>query len=94
MKIKLKIPKVGETRFIKKFALFPHITNDGYKVWLEHYFVKQKAVYCIYDYEYYSHYDQLPNWINKKDKDQIAQLDIVWFNTGLTLCKTSNYTKI
>ena len=37
-------PKLGETRWVKKFAWFPVETDSGESLWLESYYVKK--VYC------------------------------------------------
>jgi len=52
--MKYKLPKQGSTRVIKKFALFPIVTSDNYRVWFDHYYVNQEYIIIRgYDYSYF-----------------------------------------
>lgn len=42
MRWKKNTPNNGDTRVVKRFALIPVTLNDGYRVWLEKYYLKQR----------------------------------------------------
>lgn len=45
--MKWKIPDEGERRVSRGFALFPVITNDGYKVWLSWFWIAERYEHPI-----------------------------------------------
>lgn len=49
-------PKLGETRWVKKFAWFPVETDSGESLWLESYYVKE--VYMLFG----DFIDYFPAW--------------------------------
>lgn len=62
MKIRKVLPKSGQTRYVKKFALFPVLIKHEQLgrirewVWLEYYWQKQ----CVNgDYEWYNEFEKL-----------------------------------
>jgi hypothetical protein len=40
--MKKRLPSKGDSRIIKKFAWLPEVTDDGYSIWWEHYYVYER----------------------------------------------------
>ena len=67
-------PKVGETRWVKKFAWFPVETDSWGSLWLESYYVKE--VYC-YGRPWYADWDKI-DWfgtqtVTPEEYDKLMQ---------------------
>lgn len=64
-------PKVGDTRWVKKFAWFPVETDSGENLWLESYYVKE--VYMFGDFmDYFPAWDT-PYTVTPEEYDKLMQ---------------------
>lgn len=78
MRWKTKLaPKLGDTRWVKKFAWFPVETDSGDSLWLESYYVKE--VYMLFG----DFMDYFPAWdtlyaVTPEEYDKLMQEDSRW----------------